>query len=237
MSKVAVIMAGGLGTRLRPYTVVLPKPLMPVGKYPILGIIIKQLANQGFGRIVLAVNHQAEIIKAYFGDGEDWGVKIDYCLEKKQLGTMGPLTFVDNLPESFLVMNGDILTDLDYNKFLDAHKNSELMFSISAAKRIESIDYGVLTEENGQLLTMSEKPSRSHLVSMGVYAVNYEVINFIPPNEYYGFDNLMNFLIEREIPVGVLPHDGTWLDIGRPDDYMAAIELVAQRPEFNFDEA
>ena len=111
MTDRAIVLAGGLGTRLKPYTHALPKPLVPVGEYPILEIVIRQLAKAGFKYITLAVNHQAEIIKAYFQDGKKWNVQIDYSLELKMLGTMGPLSIIDNLPESFLVMNGDILTD------------------------------------------------------------------------------------------------------------------------------
>src|SRR5207247_1061272 len=121
MSKRAVILAGGKGTRLRPYTVVLPKPLMPIGDYPILEVVVRQLAGSGFDRITMAVNHQAELIKAFFGDGSKWGISIDYSLEDKPLGTMGPLRLIDDLPNDFLVMNGDILTDLDFAAFFGRH--------------------------------------------------------------------------------------------------------------------
>ncbi len=122
MSRRAVILAGGLGTRLRPYTVVLPKPLMPIGEFPILEVIVRQLARAGFLRITLAVNHQAELVRAFFGDGSKWGVAIDYSLEDQPLGTMGPLKLIGDLPERFLVMNGDILTDLDFRAFHDARR-------------------------------------------------------------------------------------------------------------------
>jgi len=124
MSKRAVILAGGKGTRLRPYTVVLPKPLMPIGDFPILEVIVKQLAHFGFERITMAVNHQAELISAFFGDGSKWGVKIDYSLEDKPLGTMGALKLISDLPENFLVMNGDILTDIKFSEFYNNHVSS-----------------------------------------------------------------------------------------------------------------
>ena len=235
MFKTAVIMAGGLGTRLRPYTVVLPKPLMPVGEYPILGIIIKQLVNFGFERVILAVNHQAEIIKAYFGKGDGWGLKIEYVFEKKPLGTMGPLLLINDLPETFLVMNGDILTDLNYLKLLEDHINSNYIFSISASIRKQNIDYGVLSAKNGKLIEMYEKPQKDYLVSMGVYAVNNTILDFIPRDEYFGFDNLMLRLLKYKKVVGVIHHDGYWLDIGRPEDYMEAIDMVEQNHKFFFD--
>ena len=232
MSDTAVIMAGGLGTRLRPYTVVLPKPLMPLGDKPILGLIIGQLANNGFKRIILAVNHQADIIKAYFGEGSDWGVNIEYVLEKKRLGTMGPLSLIENLPETFLVMNGDVLTDLNYSKFLAEHAQSGYSFSISASNREQQIDYGVLETNSGKLVSMLEKPIKHFLVSMGIYAVNKDILALIPINEYFGFDNLMAFCLEGAVNVGVVPHEGYWLDIGRPDDYMKAIDDVEKNKDF-----
>ena len=130
--KRAIILCGGKGTRLKPYTVALPKPLMPIGDYPIIEVIIRQLKSYGFNRITLAVNHQAEIFKAFFGNGDKWDIKIDYVLEQKPLGTMGPLTLIDDLDDSFLVMNGDILSDLDFGAFYELHKKSKAIFSISS---------------------------------------------------------------------------------------------------------
>ena len=149
MSKRAVILAGGKGTRLRPYTVVLPKPLMPIGESPILEVIVKQLAAAGFDHITMAVNHQAEIIKAFFMDGSKWGIRIDYSLEDQPLGTMGPLKLIKDLPEHFLVMNGDILTDLDFATFHDAHVASGRIFTISSHLREQLVDYGVLETTAG----------------------------------------------------------------------------------------
>src|SRR6478752_342954 len=137
MSERAVVLAGGTGTRLRPYTVVLPKPLMPIGDYPILEVIVRQLASQGFTHITLAVNHQADIIKAFFGDGKKWGVNIDYSLESKPMSTIAPLTLISDLPENFLLMNGDVLTDLDFGALWTRHVDGERLFTISAASRKE----------------------------------------------------------------------------------------------------
>jgi NDP-sugar pyrophosphorylase family protein len=144
MSKRAVVLAGGTGTRLRPYTVVLPKPLMPIGDYPILEVIIRQLARQGFAHITLAVNHQANILKAFFEDGSRWGVHIDYSLEIKPISTIAPLTLIPDLPENFLLMNGDVLTDFDLSGLLERHVARARLFTIAAARRFQLIDYGVL---------------------------------------------------------------------------------------------
>lgn len=222
--KRAVILAGGRGTRLRPYTVVLPKPLMPIGEYPILEVVVRQLAKAGFNHITMAVNHQAELIRAFFGDGAKWGVEIDYSQEREPLGTMGPLNLIPNLPDHFLIMNGDILTDLDFAKFYDAHVASDAVFTISSHERVQKVDYGVLkADESGRLIGFDEKPSNAYLVSMGIYMASRRVLKFIP-QAAYGFDNLMLDLIEKNERVTVEPHRGFWLDIGRPDDYIQAIE-------------
>jgi NDP-mannose synthase len=225
MSRRAVILAGGRGMRLRPYTVVLPKPLMPIGDFPILEVIVRQLKNRGFGHITLAVNHQAELIVAFFGDGAKWGLKIDYSREDKPLSTMGPLTLVPDLPENFLVMNGDTLTDLDYATFLDAHSAGGNLFTISSFVREHRVDYGVLEPDASRRLGgFREKPVLTYEVSMGVYAVSRAAAAVIPANSAYGFDDLMLELIARKTPAHIARHEGYWLDIGRPDDYAQAIE-------------
>jgi NDP-sugar pyrophosphorylase family protein len=220
-----VILAGGLGTRLKPYTVVLPKPLMPIGEYPILEVIIRQLASQGFRRITMAVNHQASLIQAFFGDGCKWGLHIDYSLEQQPLGTIAPLSLIPDLPETFLLMNGDVLTDLDYQKLVDVHLRSGKLFTISAAVRRHIIDYGVLETNGGHRLTgFREKPSVEYLVSMGVYVVNRSLLGRIPAGQKFSFDELMLDMLQHGYDVNVEPYKGYWLDIGRPDDYMQAIE-------------
>lgn len=234
MSKRAVILAGGKGTRLRPYTVVLPKPLMPIGEFPILEVIVRQLVCSGFTHITMAVNHQAEIIKAFFQDGERWGIRIDYSLEDIPLGTMGPLRLIDDLPQNFLVMNGDVLTDLDFSAFHDAHVLSGNIFTISSMRRQHRIDYGVLdTDGAGSLAGFREKPCVDYEVSMGVYMVNAEALEFVPPAIPFGFDRLMLKLLDLKRQVDVRPFAGYWLDIGRPDDYAKAIdEFESMRGRF-----
>ena len=224
-AKRAVILAGGRGTRLRPYTVVLPKPLMPIGDYPILEVIIRQLARAGFARITLAVNHQAELIKAFFGDGSKWNVMIDYSLEKTPLGTMGPLKLISDLPDNFLVMNGDILTDLDFDAFHRAHVADNRLFTISSHVRNQTIDYGVLeVDANSHLTGFQEKPKTRYHVSMGVYMISSAALAHIPSELPYGFDHLMLDLLKVGKRISVQEFTGYWLDIGRPDDYMQAIE-------------
>lgn len=225
MFKRAVILAGGKGTRLRPYTIVMPKPLMPVGDLPILEIIARQLKFFGFDHLTLTVNHQADIIKAYFGDGSKWNLKIDYSLEDRHLSTMGPLKLIKDLPDNFLVMNGDILTDLDFDAFYNQHINEMNLFTISSHHREEVSEYGVLEySENNILSGFYEKPSRKYQVSMGIYMVNKKILNYIPANVAYGFDSLMIDLLKAHKEVKVLSHDCYWLDIGRPDDYQRAID-------------
>jgi len=234
MSRRAVILAGGMGTRLRPYTVVLPKPLMPIGEYPILEVIVRQLADRGFSHITLAVNHQAEIIKAFFRNGERWGIRIDYSLEESPLGTMGPLKLIPDLPDDFLVMNGDILTDLNFQEFHDGHVAAGSLFTISSMGREHRIDYGVLdTDEAGFLSGFREKPSERFQVSMGVYMVSRRAVERIPVGRPYGFDHLMLDLLANNTPAKVRAYDGYWLDIGRPDDYLRAIEeFDSMKPRF-----
>jgi NDP-sugar pyrophosphorylase family protein len=225
LDKRAVVLAGGRGSRLKPYTVVLPKPLMPIGDYPILEVIVRQLAKQGFGRITMAVNHQANLIKAFFGEGSQWGVEIDYSIESEPLSTIAPLLLIADLPDHFLLMNGDVLTDLDFNGFWESHVAADRVFTIAAASRRETTEYGVLHINGDSLLSdFEEKPEKKYLVSMGVYMMSRRVLADVPPGKKYGFDDLMRDCLARKVPVHVLPHSGYWLDIGRPDDYMRAIE-------------
>ena len=226
MSKRAVILAGGKGTRLRPFTVVLPKPLMPIGDYAILEIVIRQLIYFGFDHITMAVNHQVDLIMAFFGDGSKWGIKIDYSLEDQPLSTMGPLKLIKDLPEDFLIMNGDVLTDLNYREFLDFHLARRNIFTISSYKRIHKNQYGVLEiGETGHLSGFREKPVHEFQVSMGVYAANRSILDIIPENQFYGFDHLMLELIKRKKPAMVKPFSGQWLDIGILEDYSEANDI------------
>ena len=233
MIKRAVILCGGKGRRLRPYTYNIPKSLVPLGERPILEIVIKQLIKNNFNHITLAVNHQAKMIESFFGDGSKWDIKIDYSLENKILGTMGPLKIIDDLPDNFLVMNADILTDLNFRSFVNFHLKRKNLFTISSHTRIENIDYGVLQcNKNSKLIKFSEKPNEKYLVSMGVYAVSKKILKFIPKNKKFGFDNLMLKLLKNNIKIDVKNHGKYWLDIGRPDDYHKAVKIFAEKKFF-----
>jgi NDP-sugar pyrophosphorylase family protein len=232
MSNRAVILAGGKGSRLQPYTVVLPKPLMPIGEYPILEVVIRQLINNNFDHITIAVNHQADVVKAFFQDGSKWNIKIDYSMEEKPLSTMGPLKLIKDLPENFLVMNGDVLTDLDYSQLFNTHIQNDQLFTVSAYQREEKIDYGVLgVDSKNQLQNFQEKPVYHFTVSMGIYIINKKILDLIPYNQPYGFDNLMHDMLKEKQPVNVNIYKGYWLDIGRADDYHQAIDIFAKLKE------
>lgn len=225
----AVILAGGKGTRLQPFTTLIPKPLVPIGgKYSILEVVLIQLKAAGFTRVTLAVNHLANLIMAYFGDGSKWGIKLDYSLEDKPLSTIAPLALIKDLPENFLVMNGDILCDLDYRSFFEAHVSRSVEVSVAAYKRTVKIDFGVLKcNDSGQLTEFIEKPSYDFNVSMGIYCLNRCVVERLEPDKPYGFDNLMIDSIKQDRKLWINPFTGYWLDIGRPEDYQIANDQFA----------
>jgi len=227
-----VILAGGKGTRLRPYTVVLPKPLVPVGDMPILEIVIRQLAAQGFRRLTVAVGHLAELIQSFFGNGSKWGVTIEYSIEDKPLSTIAPLKLIGGLQGDFLVMNGDLLTDLDFRKVVGFHRARNAALTVATCRREVVIDFGVLQAgDDHRVVGFEEKPHRDFLVSMGVYVLNERVLPLIPEDRPFGFDQLVLALLAAGEHVGSYPHDGYWLDIGRPDDYERAIaDFESLRP-------
>ena len=230
MEKRAVVLAGGQGTRLRPYTITFPKPLMPIGETPILEIVIRQLVSHGFRRITLAVSHQAALIQTFCGDGSRWGARVDYSLEPRPLGTMGPLRLIEDLPENVLVMNGDVLTDLDYGDFFDWHCREGAGLSIGAIEREQYVDFGVLSSNShDEVVGFQEKPTLRYLVSMGIYGLNRSVLDWLPQGEPFGFDQLVLRLLEAKQRIMVRRHPGYWLDIGRPEDFERATEDVARQ--------
>jgi len=217
----AVILAGGKGTRLRPYTTSIPKPLVPIGdESAILEIVLRQLARDGFKRVTIAIGHLGELIRAYVGSGEQWGLEVDYATEAKPLSTMGPVVAIlDKLPEQFLVLNGDILTDLSFSALLDAHSASDSQLTIATYHRQVDIDFGVLTVEAGRVVGFVEKPTLNYQVSMGVYAVSRSALAGYPAGEALGFDRLVLDLLAAGRNPASYAFDGYWLDIGRPEDY------------------
>lgn len=221
----AVILAGGKGTRLKPYTTSFPKPLMPVGDYPILEIIIRQLARTGFDRVTISTGHLAELIEAYFGNGDRWNLRIEYVREHKPLGTAGALRLIQDCEENFLVMNGDVLTTLDYSKLYAAHIEKGVKATIAATNRESKIDFGVLKfNDEGILQEYIEKPVYSFSVSMGVYVLSKECMSFIGEGEALGMPDLFLRLKGAGNRVYCYKNDCYWLDIGRVDDYAKAQE-------------
>jgi mannose-1-phosphate guanylyltransferase len=217
----AVILAGGKGTRLRPYTTTIPKPLVPIGDdSAILEIVLRQLARDGYRRITIAIGHLGELIRAYVGSGEQWGLQVDYATEDKPLGTMGPVVAIlDRLPEHFLVLNGDILTDLSYSALLEAHAASDAPLTIATYRRHVDVDFGVLTVEAGRVVGFAEKPRLDYEVSMGVYALSRDTLAGYEAGEPLGFDRLVLDLLAAGRNPASYSFDGYWLDIGRPEDY------------------
>jgi NDP-sugar pyrophosphorylase family protein len=217
----AVILAGGKGTRLRPYTTSIPKPLVPIGdECAIIEIVLRQLARDGFRRVTIAIGHLGELIRAYVGSGEQWGLEVDYATEARPLSTMGPVvSILGKLPEQFLVLNGDILTDLSFSSLLEAHSATDAPMTIATYHRQVEVDFGVLTVEAGKVVGFVEKPTLNYEVSMGVYAVSRSALSGYPAGEPLGFDRLVIDLLAAGRNPASYQFDGYWLDIGRPEDY------------------
>jgi len=227
----AIILAGGKGTRLKPFTVTIPKPLVPIGDTPILEIVLKQLKKAGFQDIVLSVNHLAEYIRAFFGDGKKNDIRITYYFEEKPLGTAGSLSMIDYLEDNFLVMNGDLLTTINYKDLFNFHINNKNDITISTYKKEVRIDLGVLKIENNCFVDYIEKPTFSYDVSMGIYVLNKKVVNFIPYKEKFDMPDLMLALKRNNMKIGCYSGNYYWLDIGRMEDYEAAIEIFSNKRE------
>jgi NDP-sugar pyrophosphorylase family protein len=224
----AVILAGGRGSRLAPYTTVLPKPLLPIGDRAILDVVVRQLHVAGFDDLTIAVGHLAHLIAAVFGDGAEHDVRIEYHEERTPRGTAGPLATIHNLDDTFLMLNGDVLTTLPYRTLVDAHRAAGNALTIATHRRDVHIDYGVLHHdgmagETRRVVGYEEKPTLSYVVSMGVYALEPRVREFVPADRPFDLPDLVLALLAAGEPVGAFPYDGYWLDIGRHDDYEQAI--------------
>jgi NDP-sugar pyrophosphorylase family protein len=220
-----IILAGGKGTRLAPYTTVLPKPLMPVADMPILELVVRQLRYYGFRDIVISVGHLSELIRAFFGDGSKWRTRISYVIEDKPLGTIGPLRLVRGLDAPFIVMNGDLLTDINFAELYEYHQQGPQLATVATTVKTVQISLGVLdANENRELIGFREKPTHSYSASMGIYVYDPSIIEIIPPDRHYGFDHLMLDMLSRRQVVRTFPFTGLWLDIGRHEDYDRATE-------------
>jgi NDP-sugar pyrophosphorylase family protein len=219
----AIILAGGKGVRLAPVTEVIPKPLVPIGGRPIMEIVIRQLQHHGFSHITLAVGYMADLIRAYFGDGTKFGVKIDYSYESDPLGTAGPLALINGLDETFLVMNADVLTNINYKKLVHYHRALKGVATIAAYERETRIDLGVIIKNGDRrIIDYVEKPTTKHLVSMGVYVFEPQILQFINGQGYIDFPELVKLVLKAGHVINFYPFLGYWLDIGRHEDYAKA---------------
>jgi NDP-sugar pyrophosphorylase family protein len=255
----AIVLAGGKGARLAPYTKILPKPLMPIDDMPILEVLLRQMKASGVEDIVLTVGHLSELLRAFFQDGHQWGLNIEYSYEEKPLGTAGPIALVDGLDDTFLVTNGDVLTTLSLKELIHFHKDQGAAATIASHKRQIYIDLGVLQRNgsclaNGDIARMNscayreqchhwgggctvigynEKPTIDYIVSMGMYVFEPRVLNYIPKNQYMDFPSLVLTLIAAGEKVVSFPFEGYWKDLGRPDDYeQAAEDFSSMRNQF-----
>lgn len=224
----AVIQAGGRGTRLAPYSTVLPKALMPIGEGTVIDHLLNQFRDAGVGEVIITVSRFGPLIRSYCGDGSRWNLAIDYITEDVPLGTIGGLALLrDRLDGPFYVANSDIYTDLELKDLLAAHSNGSAAVTVVVTRQRVNVAYGVLDHSGGRLLEFREKPSQEFSVSTGIYCMSPEVFEFIPPSGPFGFDHLMRAMLDRGAPVGVHEHLGSWIDIGRVEDLRRAQEQAA----------
>ena len=230
----AVVLAGGKGTRLLPYTQILPKPLMPIGDMPILEVMLKQMKRAGVTDVVLTVGHLANLLRTFFMDGQQWDMNISYSYEAEPLGTAGPLSLIEDLDSTFLVTNGDVLTTLDLKALIDFHKSQGGIATIAVHQRQVKIDLGVVQwDGNNRISGYIEKPTYDYTVSMGIYVFEPAVMKYIPFNLYLDFPDLVLKLIAAGEKVTGYTFDGYWMDLGRPDDYaQAAEDFASMRTKF-----
>ena len=214
-----VILAGGLGMRLRPLTEDIPKPMIKIGGTPILETIIRTLADEGFRQFYLSVNYRAEVIETHFRDGTDFGVEIHYLHEEKRLGTAGPISLLPNIPnDPLLVMNGDILTSLHYGDLIDKHVVSQAMATVCVRPHTTQIQYGVVEVDDGFVHGIREKPTIHSLVSAGIYALSPEALALVPRDKFFDMPELIGQIIHKNLPVRPHIFEDYWIDVGHQDD-------------------
>lgn len=222
----AVILAGGKGTRLRPFTTALPKPLVPVGRTAIIEVILRQLKRQGFRDVVISTGHLAELIEAYCGNGKKWGLRIRYAREDKPLSTAGALRLIGGLKPRFLTVNGDVLTTMNFRKLMDEHARKKAAATVAVVERKTTLRFGVIKlDRDGKVASYTEKPAQKHLVSMGVNVFDRRVVSRIKKNEFLGIPEFIERLRGAGEPVHGFVSRAEWLDIGRPDDYQTAQDI------------
>jgi len=230
----ALILAGGKGSRLYPFSATLPKPLMPLGEMPILELLLRQLAAAGVHHAILAVNHMRHLIEAFFGDGSRFGLTIEYSGEDKPLGTAGPMgAALDRLGEDFVLANGDLLTTLNVRQMVAAHRDARADATIGVFEREVKVEFGLIdVDANMHMVGYREKPSQLQLVSMGLYVLRAESVrSFVRPNEHLDMPQLMVAMMQAGKRVLCHRQDCVWLDIGRPEDFAAAQRMFEQEPE------
>lgn len=230
----AIILAGGKGSRLYPFSATLPKPLMPLGEMPVLELLLRQLANAGIGHAILAVNHMRHLIEAFFGDGSRFGLSIEYSAEDRPLGTAGPMGAVlDRLGDDFVLANGDLLTTLDVGRMVAAHRDARADATIGVFERELKTEFGLIdVDANMRMVGYREKPSQQQLVSMGLYVLHTASVRpFVRPNEPMDMPQLMLAMMEAGRTVLCHRQDCVWLDIGRPEDFARAQQLFERNPE------
>lgn len=217
---IAVIQAGGKGVRLHPYTTLLPKPLMPVGDLPVIEVIIKWLRRWGVKETYVTLGHLGTLIQALCRDGSQWDVGVNYCQEPEPMGTIGALKLLKgNLKETFFNVNSDLITDLNLRALRTFHKQHGGLVTVAVTERVIKSELGVFEVENDRMVDFHEKPTKRYLASCGVYCMEPQVLDFIPNGGPFGFDDLMNSMLEIKEPVWLYRHDGLWLDMGREEDY------------------
>lgn len=224
----AVIQAGGKGTRLRPYTLVLPKPMMPVGELPVIELLIRWLRRNGVRQSIVTTGYLGHLIRTLCGDGSQWDMELVYTEEPSPLGTVGALDLLRaELDETFLVVNGDLITDLNLRSLLHFHRGHGGPLTVGTVRKDVHVDMGVLElDDQARLVDFREKPTLSYQVNMGLYCMEPSVLDLIPGGVPFGFDDLVFQMLDDDLPVHAYHHDGEWLDIGRPEDFQRAQEMV-----------
>ncbi len=230
----AILLAGGKGTRLHPFSATLPKPLMPLGDMPILELLMRQLRSFGVTDVVLAVNHLRHLIEAFFGDGSRFGLNVTYSIEDRPLGTAGPIAAViDQMSDDFILANGDLLTTLDVGRMVQAHRATGAEATVGVYERELKIDFGLVdVDERMRLLGYTEKPTYKHLVSMGIYVLKRDAIaEHLRTGESIDMPDVIRAMVGRARNVQCHRQDCFWLDIGRPDDFALAQRLYDEEPD------
>ena len=225
----AVILAGGLGTRLRPFTFAIPKPLIPLGERTLIEILVQHLRENGIEEIILSTGYLSELVRAYCRDGSQWGVRIEYCAEDKPLGTAGPLALLREAlsqEERFLLLNGDLVTDLDLRKLIAFHESRRFVVTVAYAELVTTSAFGVLEIEDGVLTNILEKPSTTQRISGGIYVIEQSALDLVPDETFFTVPELIDRVRSRGDTVGAFRIDGFWKGLERTDQFADVMEFL-----------